>query len=335
MSQPILQPPLPRFEVCLDAPNLDAWREGNTGIPGFTTLRATAPGPHVGILALTHGNEYSGAIVLERLLRLRFAPLRGGLTFAPLRGRLTIGFVNLAAFDRFDPQRPTLSRFIDEDINRVWDPSVLDGPRRSAELDRARQILPMIETFDMLLDLHSMLWPSDPLTLCGETENGRRLAAAIGAPRMVVADHGHANGRRIIDHPHFTDPGSTSAANLVEAGQHWERSTVAMAEASVLGLLRHARLLAVDPQGDQPVLQRKHSGPSRFATVTQAVTASTANFVFTQPYRGGDVIAARNTLIALDGAAEIRTPYDDCLLVMPSLRPSRGHMAVRLAQFSP
>jgi hypothetical protein len=35
----------------------------------------------------------------------------------------------------------------------------------------------------------------------------------------------------------------------------------------------------------------------------------------------------------VDGSTEIRTPYDDCLLVMPSLRPGRGHTAVRLAKF--
>jgi hypothetical protein len=37
----------------------------------------------------------------------------------------------------------------------------------------------------------------------------------------------------------------------------------------------------------------------------------------------------------MDGDTEIRTPHDDCLLVMPSLRPSRGHTAVRLARFVP
>jgi len=63
------------------------------------------------------------------------------------------------------------------------------------------------------------------------------------------------------------------------------------------------------------------------------VTAATASFAFMQPYRGGEVIPQRNTLIAMDGGAEIRTPHDDCLLVMPSLRPSRGHTAVRLARF--
>ncbi len=62
------------------------------------------------------------------------------------------------------------------------------------------------------------------------------------------------------------------------------------------------------------------------------VTAATAGFAFVQPYRGGEIIRRRNTLIAVDGATEIRTPHDDCLLVMPSLRPSRGHTAVRLAK---
>jgi hypothetical protein len=52
-----------------------------------------------------------------------------------------------------------------------------------------------------------------------------------------------------------------------------------------------------------------------------------------RPFAGGDVVPRRDTLIALDGMAEIRTPHDDCLLVMPSLRPSRGHTAVRLARF--
>jgi hypothetical protein len=73
----------------------------------------------------------------------------------------------------------------------------------------------------------------------------------------------------------------------------------------------------------------------RFAEVTRVVTAATASFAFLRPFRGGDVIARRDTLIAMDGPTEIRTPHDDCLLVMPSLRPSRGHTAVRLARFVP
>jgi hypothetical protein len=84
-----------------------------------------------------------------------------------------------------------------------------------------------------------------------------------------------------------------------------------------------------------PALPPPARTEQRFVEVTLVVTAATSSFAFVQPYRGGDIIQRRNTLIALDGAAEVRTPYDDCLLIMPSLRPSRGHTAVRLARFVP
>ena len=314
-------PPLPQFEVGVSAPDLRPWLAGNTGLPGFMSFEARMPGPHVALLALTHGNEIAGAIVLDELLR---AGLR------PLRGRLSFGFVNTAAFARFDPRQPTLSRFIDEDLNRVWDLPVLNGPRRSTELDRAREIRPYLETVDVLLDLHSMLWPSDPLILCGGTEKGRRLAAGIGVPPLIVADYGHASGRRIIDFGRFADPDTTASAVLVEGGQHWQPATVETVRVTVAALLRHLKLAAVP---EAPALPPQGSRqPPRYALVTDVVTATTAGFAFVQPFRGGDIVPKRNTLIALDGTTEVRTPHDDCLLVMPSLRPSRGHTAVRLAR---
>jgi predicted deacylase len=311
---------LPPFEVRLAAPDISAWIEGNTGVPGFTSRTARRPGPHVVLLALAHGNEIAGAIALDRLLSQDLAPARGKLTF---------GFANLAAFERFDPRQPTFSRFIDEDINRVWDVATLDGPRCSVELERARVIRPIIDTADVVLDLHSMLWPSDPLMLCGATDKGRALAAGIGTPELVVADHGHAAGRRLLDYARFAAADTPFVANLVEAGQHWLPATVDTMLASIAGLLRHCGMAPATHPG-LPAAQRKRQ---RFAEVTQAVAATSSAFAFVQPWLGGEVIPRRNTLIALDGQTELRTPYDDCLLVMPSLRPSRGHTAVRLARF--
>ena len=63
------------------------------------------------------------------------------------------------------------------------------------------------------------------------------------------------------------------------------------------------------------------------------IAATTNQFAFVQPWRGGVVVPDRNTLLAYDGDTEYRTPHDNCLLVMPSLRPTRGHTAVRLARF--
>jgi predicted deacylase len=312
--------PLPEFKVRICAPDITRWAAGNTGIAGITTRDSGQPGPHVALLSLMHGNELAGAIVLKHLLQ-------AGLV--PRRGRLSFGFLNLAAFQRFDSQRPTASRFLDEDMNRVWDVAILNGPRHSIELDRAREIRPFADTVDVLLDLHSMLWPSEPLILSGTPAKGRELAKAIGTPSLVVADHGHINGRRLIDYPRFADPATQAAGCLIEAGQHWEQSTVDILMASVAGLLRHLDIVGPDA----PLPPPPRGVATRVATVTTAVTAMTSNFAFVQTFRGGDIIPRRDTLIAMDGGTEIRTPHDDCLLVMPSLRPSRGHTAVRLGRF--
>jgi hypothetical protein len=50
-------------------------------------------------------------------------------------------------------------------------------------------------------------------------------------------------------------------------------------------------------------------------------------------FRGGDIIPKAGTVIAQDGAREIRTPHDDCILIMPTPVAPRGHTAVRLARF--
>ena len=164
---------LPEFKVRICRPDISPWVAGNTGVPGITTLESGRPGPHVALFSLIHGNELAGAIVLDRLLR-------AGLT--PTRGKLSFGFLNLAAFDRFDPLRPTASRFIDEDMNRVWDETILHGPRHSIELDRAREIRSFIDSVDVLLDLHSMLWPSEALILCGTPAKGKALGGHSGWP---------------------------------------------------------------------------------------------------------------------------------------------------------
>jgi predicted deacylase len=314
----LLTPPsLPRFEVGIDAPDISDWMAGNIGLPGFSSYRGPEPGPHVALLAVTHGNEIAGAVLLDKLLRQGIRPLRG---------TLTLGFGNLDAYARFDPAQPTASRFVDEDLNRVWGLDMLDGNRENSELRRAREIRPLIDQIDILLDLHSMLWPSAPLMLSGTAGKGLDLARRIGVPELVVADAGHVAGLRLRDYGAFSDPSMPQVSNLIEAGQHWTTATVELMERAALTLLHNIGMIATAPSPIQ-------AGPQRVAEVTHTITANTSGFVFVQEFHGGDVITRRNTLIALDGTNEIRTPHDNCLLVMPSLRPSRGHTAVRLARF--
>ncbi len=301
---------IPAFAVRIATPDISPFRQGNTGIPGFTTRDSRTPGPHVVLVSLIHGNEIAGAAILAELLRARFMPLRG---------KLTIGFANLAAFDRFNPQSPLASRHVEEDLNRVWDDLQLFGVRRSLELNRAREIRPLIDTAGILLDLHTMLWPSCPVLLCGPNARGRELAMQLGTPATVVADQGHAGGKRLIDYGRFSE----AAGILAEAGQHWEPAALTQTRATVHALLRQTGMLTAPPPPPSPIT---------LAQVTHTVTARTNRFVFLRNFHGGEIIPAADTLIAHDGDVEIRTPYDNCMLVMPSLRVSHGHTAVRLAQ---
>ena len=158
---------------------ISQYREGNTGIPYAHILDSGRPGPQTAITALVHGNEVCGAHALDLLFLEKFSPAAG---------RLTLIFCNVAAYTRFDPEEPTASRFVDEDMNRVWGSNALDSQRRSIELDRAREIEPLLAEIDLLLDLHSMQQPSPPLMLAGPLQKGRDFAAEVGVPATVVAE---------------------------------------------------------------------------------------------------------------------------------------------------
>ncbi len=311
-----------RYAIELVAPDIAPYAAGNTGIPYVTSFDSGRPGPHVLVNALTHGNELCGAIVLDRLLR-------DGVR--PAAGRLTLSFANVAAFAAFDPANPTASRFVDEDFNRLWDAATLAGPRQSAELQRARALRPLVEAADLLLDLHSMQHATEPLMLAGLTDKSLALARRVGVPAVVVRDAGHAAGRRLRDYAAFDDPAAPQAALLVECGQHWQRRTAAMALQTTRRFLAAAGVLA---PAEAARILAEPAPPQRCVTVTEAVTIATDRFAFAGDYHGLEIIARRGTVIATDGEREIRTPYDDCVLIMPSRRLARGQTAVRLGRFT-
>ncbi len=310
------------YPVEIDAPDIAPYQAGNTGVPYVTRFDSGAPGPAVLVCALTHGNELCGAVVLDRLLRAGVRPRRGSLTLA---------FVNTAAYARFDPAEPTASRYIDEDFNRLWSPALLDGGRQSAELDRARVLRPVIEAADLMLDIHSMQLAGDALTLSGPLEKGRALARDVGYPGLVVSDKGHAAGPRMRDFGGFGDPDSAANALLVECGQHWAAGSVDVAMETLLRfLITTGTLLPEDAAPLAPLLPRP---APRVLEVTAAVTAETDRFTFQRPFKALEVIRKAGSLLGRDGEREVRTPHDDCVLVMPSRRVGRGQTAVRLARY--
>lgn len=304
------------------APNLARWSASNTGVGHVHERSGAAPGPEILVTALVHGNEYSGAIALAELL---------AAGWAPARGRVTLAFCNVAAFGRFDAARPDDSRFVEEDFNRVWAAETLDGPRRSAELDRARQLRPFVDRATHLLDLHSMHEPCAPLLVTGTLARNIAFAQALRTASQVVVDAGHADGVRMRDYGEFSDAQGGRIALLLEAGQHWDPRAVSAARDTLMRFLVQAGALARSEAPMGWLLPDRE--PPAPVVVTDRVVAASMDFRFSGSYTGGEVIAKAGTVIATDAGREVKTPYDGCVLVMPSLRQLRpGVTTVRLGR---
>jgi predicted deacylase len=313
-------PAVPAVDVAL--PDLSRWAAGNVGVPYVWRFGNDGATPRVLVQALTHGNEVCGAIALDWLLRSGFRPAQGALTLV---------FANTAAYQTFDAGDPFASRCLDEDFNRIWDATVLDGSRCSRELTRARELRPFYDRTDFLLDLHSMTDPCPALGLSGRRRKGRDLALALGMPQYVVVDAGHQAGRRLRDYAQFDDPLDTRNALLVECGQHWEAATPIVAQQMMLRFLQHFEMVDrafIDAHVDAGELPAQQT-----IAITDVVTIETNAFAFAGPVAGMMCIAHGDTLIARDGEREIRTPHDDCVLIMPTRRPRRGETAVRLGRY--
>jgi predicted deacylase len=306
------------YPIEVDFPDISPHAAGSSGVAYVHTFDSGKPGPHVMINALTHGNEVCGAIVVDALLR---AGLR------PRRGRLTLSFANVAAYLRFDPAHPDAARFVDQDFNRVWTAKVLDDTsRHSSELDRAREMRPVIDTVDALLDLHSMHEKSAPLIVAGPLAKGVELSLQVGAPATVMCDEGHPEGRRMRDYEGFGETDSPKNALLVECGQHWERAAVAVARDVTARFLQVSGVVDAEdlPAGwimASPELMH-------VVRVTEPVVATSMDFKFADIYTGLEIIPKAGTVIGWSEGEAVRTPYDHCMLVMPSVRQLRPGVTV-------
>ena len=312
-----------RFEIEIEPPDISPYRAGNTGLDYVTTLDSGQAGPHVMVNAVTHGNELCGAVVLDFLFRHGIVPTKG---------KLTLCFANYEAYLCFNPLHPTDTRFVSEDFNRLWSTDVLEGPRDSVELKRARRLRPLIDEIDFLLDLHSMQQGCDPMIMAGPHPKGRELAMVVGYPELIIIDSGHSAGRRLRDYKQFAEPADPRNALLVECGQHWEKSSVEVALDTTLRFLDH--LGVIDPKfAERHVLARDTPPSPKLIEVTEAVTIKSDRFAFTRDFAGLEVIEALGTAFAQDGDEMIVTPYDNCILIMPLQRLHQGQTAVRLGRY--
>ena len=305
----------------LPTPDISQERLGNTDTPGVWHFDSGLPGKTLMISALIHGNELCGAWALKKILESGLRPRRGALTLA---------FCNLAAFDSFNPEAHDKSRFVDEDMNRVWSESRLQA--QTQESQRATQILPWLERSDWLLDIHSMHEPSAPLLMTGMLPRNIELAKRLGSPAHVIADAGHKDGVRMRDYGRYGDPTDSDAcALLIECGFHGDPSSLDVALDQVARILVTADIIDKDDIPAQWFLPDPQQ--QRILEVTHAIVAPSMDVKFSQDWQGLERLEKSGEVIAWADGQAVVTPYDNCTLIMPSLRQLLpGVTVVRLAK---
>ena len=161
----------------------------------------------------------------------------------------------------------------------------------------------------------------------GPLAKGVELAKKVGSPVDIIADAGHAAGMRMRDYGGFGDPGSPKNALLIETGQHWRTSSVAVAKDVTARFLAATGI--VEP-GDLPAGWKQAPPPSqRVVEVTHAIATKRGNFMPARHFEGQETIAKAGTVLGHDDGEPVTTPYDNCVLVMPSSnRPLRGGVTV-------
>ena len=296
--------------------DLSCFRQGNTGLDYVHRFASGRPGPHVLVNALTHGNEFCGAVAAAHLLEQGVRPRIG---------TLTVSFANVQAYESFDRARPFDSRQLVHNLNRIWSPEWLDGTEDSPELRRARALRPVVDAADHILDLHSTSQDVEPFWVYPAFARNAEVALAIGQPAVhLLMPNGLGSGTPLIQHGrHGRDGPGAGAAVVAECGQHFLRRSGEVATQVALDFLAHYGL--VEPRAGAAA-----GAPQRRYALLETCMVRTPAFAFTRPLVGFEHFA-RGELVATDGPHEIRAPQD-CTVLMPTREPIVGREAVYLAQ---
>lgn len=315
MSNPAFAPDTAPLEVL--PRDLSAYRQGNTGIDYVHRFESGRPGPHVLINALTHGNEICGMVAATHLL---------DTGVRPKVGTLTVSFANMEAYNAFDIDNPYENRQLVHNLNRIWSPEWLDGNEQSPELRRARELRPVLDAADYVLDIHSTRAPVQPFWVYPEMARNAALAAAVGAPAVqLVMPAGRFPGTGVLNYGRHGDPASDSGGALVvECGQHFAQSAATLATDVTLRFLAHLGLV------DAPAVNAPPT-PAQPFRLLEVHMVKSEDFTFTRPVLGFEVFD-KGELIAINAGEEIRSPCDNCTIFMPTRMPIVGREAVYLTE---
>jgi succinylglutamate desuccinylase len=273
------------------------------------------PGPLFLITGGIHGNERSGVLAAESVLK------HIKRTKPPVRGRVLALAGNLAAL-------ALGQRFLEVDLNRIWTPADLRAMRATEpsedgiEEAERRALLRELERAIaersgpvVLLDLHSSSAPGEPFVCMGDTLQNRQIAAALPAP-VILGLEENIDGALL---EYFSERGHAGIA--VEGGQHEDPATVenhiaatwlSMEAAGVIeaedvpDLDGHRRRLARASRGLPRVVEVRHRQAMNFQRVRAREVLATDETGELEATEEGRILLPRYQGLGNDGYFLVR-----------------------------
>ena len=300
--------------------DLSPFRRGNTGTDYVFRFESGKPGPTVLINGLTHGNEPCG---LEAVVHLLEAGVR------PRIGTLILSIANIEAYEVPDVDGLPGSRFLDQNLSRVWTREHLDGADDGVELRRARELRPFAAVADVLLDIHSTPYNPTPFFPLRPQPRRQALASRLGHPATHVLIPEHVLGdASMADYGRLGEADGSATGLAVECGLHYAQASVDIA------ISTSSRLLALNGLVDAELAGRwTDPRPRRDFVMTDMVHSRTGDvrYLFEpsqyRTFSAGDVVA-------YDGDEPIRALYDDCCPLWVPKRVAPGGMALIFSRAS-
>jgi succinylglutamate desuccinylase len=252
-------------------------------------------GPTIVVSAGLHGNEPSGVRAFERVLN------KLETYSVPFRGRLVGIAGNLPALERGQ-------RFIDEDLNRVWQRAriahyaTLPWDDRPVEAQQQAEILEVLgeelqrATLIHLLDLHTSSAAGKPFVCIGDTLRNRNFATKFPVP-VILGLEEQVDGALL---EYVNNLGHVTVG--VEAGQHDDPASIDFHEAFVsLALVSAGCVKASEFPGHDEMSARLRAAGAQLPRVLEVrhrhpvapedhfrMRPGYENF---QPVRAGDTVA--------------------------------------------
>lgn len=287
------------------------------------------PGPLVILIGAMHGNELAGVKAIDLVLKMLQVEHVTKPDFL-FKGRLVSFSGNLHA------AREGM-RFIDRDLNRLWNSEHLEKLRSGKisptcaedyELMELSEIIEKeINTYTgdqiVLLDLHTTSAEGGIFAVPAEKDSSRGLALGLGAP-VVDGLLTHLNNTCLQYFSTYFTEKNLDAVSF-ESGQHEDPASIYVAIAAIINLLRSVGCVEDhDVESRHDTILKKHSaGLPRFSTLEEKHSILPEDQFIMNPGFHNFQKVTRGEILASDINGPIFAP-DELMVLMP-LYQSKGN----------